>query len=80
MAMRYRTRKRLALVALLVWLPAYVVAAVTIVGWFDRPPLLLELAIYVGLGLLWALPLRPIFLGVGREDPDAGARDRPNGD
>ncbi|HSF95601.1 MAG TPA: DUF2842 domain-containing protein [Thermohalobaculum sp.] len=68
--MKYRTRRILSLILLLVWLPLYIVAAVTVTGWFDRPHILLELAIYAGLGFLWALPFRRIFQGVGREDPD----------
>jgi hypothetical protein len=35
-----------------------------------------ELAIYVGLGFLWALPFRRIFLGVGKADPN---EDRDDG-
>jgi hypothetical protein len=68
----YRARRRLALVALFVGLPLYVVAAVTLVAQFERPGVLLELLIYVALGIIWALPLRAIFLGVGRADPDEG--------
>jgi len=70
--MRYRTRRILALVLLLVWLPLYVVAAVTLTGWIDRPGILAELAVYVGLGFLWALPFRGVFRGIGRPDPEAG--------
>ena len=68
--MTYRTRRILSLVLLLVGLPAYIVVAVTVVGLFDRPPFVLEVAIYVGLGFLWALPFKAVFKGVGREDPD----------
>lgn len=71
MALSYRTRKRLSLLILLVALPAYVVVAITLVGLFDRPPFLVELAIYVGLGVIWAFPLKAIFKGVGQPDPDA---------
>lgn len=71
MALQYKTRKRLSLVILVLGLPAYVVAAVTVVNLFDRPPFWAELAVYVGLGILWALPLRWVFLGVGKADPDA---------
>ncbi|HUF87935.1 MAG TPA: DUF2842 domain-containing protein [Thermohalobaculum sp.] len=67
--MTYRTRRVLSLVLLLVWLPLYVVAAVTVAGWIGRPHVLLEVAIYLGLGFLWALPFRRVFRGVGREDP-----------
>ena len=77
--MTYRTRRILSLVLLLVWLPLYIVAAVTVTGWFDRPHILLELGIYAGLGFLWALPFRRVFRGVGRADtgdPEADRRDR----
>lgn len=75
MALSYKARRRWALVILLVGMPLYVVAAVTLVGLFDRPPFLLELAIYVGLGFLWALPFRFIFRGIGQADPDAKKTD-----
>ena len=71
MALSYKARRRWSLVILLIGLPLYIVVAVTIVNWFDRPHILLELAIYVGLGILWALPFRAVFKGVGKPDPDA---------
>ncbi|MER2509074.1 DUF2842 domain-containing protein [Amaricoccus sp.] len=67
----YRARRRWSLVILLVGLPVYIVLAVALVALFDRPGLVWELLIYVGLGLLWALPFRRVFLGVGRPDSDA---------
>lgn len=70
MNLTYRTRRRLSLLLLLVWLPLYVVVAVTVVGWFGTLPFLVELLIYVVLGVLWALPFRFVFLGVGREPPE----------
>ncbi len=77
MALSYKTRKRLSILLLLVWLPAYIVAAVKLVSLIDRPPILLELALYIGLGILWALPFRRIFLGVGQPDPEAGPDSYP---
>lgn len=67
----YRARRRWALVVLLVGLPVYVVLAVSLVNLFDRPGVLLELLVYVALGIVWAVPLRFVFRGVGRDDPDA---------
>ncbi|SCZ53464.1 DUF2842 domain-containing protein [Epibacterium ulvae] len=66
----YKARRRLSLVILLLGLPTYIIAAVVVVGLFDRPPLLLELAIYVGLGVLWAFPFKFVFKGIGKADPD----------
>ncbi len=71
MALSYKTRKRLSLLILLVGLPAYIVVAVTVVGWLDRPPIWAELAVYLGLGLVWALPFKAVFKGIGQVDPDA---------
>jgi len=71
MPLSYKARRRWSLVVLLIGLPAYIMVAVTIVNWFDRPSVLLELLVYVVLGIIWAIPLKPIFLGVGKADPDA---------
>ncbi len=76
MALSYKTRRRLALLILVVGLPAYIVLAVTLVDLFDRPSLWVELAIYVGLGVVWIVPLRPIFLGIGQPDPDQSGPDQ----
>ncbi|WP_138465147.1 DUF2842 domain-containing protein [Poseidonocella sp. HB161398] len=72
MALSYKARRRWSLVVLLLGLPAYIVVAVSIVALFDRPSIWLELGIYVGLGLAWALPLRRVFRGVGQADPETG--------
>ena len=68
--MTYKTRKRLALLVLVLGVPLYIMAAVTVVGWFDRPPIWAELLIYVALGIVWALPFRRIFVGIGQPDPE----------
>lgn len=76
MALSYKARRRWSLVILLIGLPAYIVTAVTVVNWLGRPPFLLELAVYVGLGFLWAVPFRFVFRGIGQPDPDADRSDR----
>jgi hypothetical protein len=85
MALSYKTRKRLAVLILLVGMPLYVILAVSLVNWADarwgRLPLWGEFAVYVGLGILWALPFRGIFRGIGQEDPEkekAGRGDPPS--
>jgi len=70
MALRHKTRRRLSILILLVGLPAYIVVAVNLVSWFERPSLLAELAVYVVLGIVWILPLKFVFRGVGRDDPE----------
>ncbi len=75
MALSYKARRRWSLVILLIGLPVYIIAAVTILTILDRPPLWVELAIYVALGILWALPFRYVFRGIGQIDPAAKGRD-----
>ncbi|MCC1493589.1 DUF2842 domain-containing protein [Cognatishimia sp. F0-27] len=77
MALSYKARRRWSLVILLVGLPLYVVACVTIISLFDRPPIWLEFLIYVALGIVWAFPLKSVFKGIGQADPDAPRDDRP---
>ena len=73
-------RRRVLLVAvlLLVALPLYLIAASIVVGYLTAPrvedgeavkPLhwLAELMIYLVLGLIWALPMKRLVLGVGRQ-------------
>jgi hypothetical protein len=72
MSLSWRARRRWALVVLLVGLPAYIALAATLVAQFERPSPWLELGIYIGLGVVWTLPLRRIFLGIGRDEGKAG--------
>ncbi|MFV0386306.1 DUF2842 domain-containing protein [Paracoccus sp. (in: a-proteobacteria)] len=68
--MNLKTRKSLSLLILVLGLPAYIVVAVTLMNWMDarwgRQPFWIELAVYVGLGIVWILPLKRIFTGIGR--------------
>jgi hypothetical protein len=75
MALSYKARRRWSLVILLIGLPLYIVVAVTLVGLLSRPNILLELLIYAGLGVLWALPFKFVFKGVGQAAPDAPRDD-----
>ena len=68
--MDLKARKRWSLVVLLIGLPLYIVVAVTLMNWLDgrfgRQPIWIELLIYVALGVLWALPFKRVFSGVGK--------------
>jgi hypothetical protein len=75
MALSYKTRRRLSLLILLVGLPLYIVVALYVVSLFDRPSILVELMVYVTLGILWALPFKAVFKGIGQADPQAPAGD-----
>ena len=70
--MDLKARKRLSLLILVLGLPAYVVVAVSLVNWMDgrwgRQPIWIELGVYIVLGIIWILPLRRIFTGIGRQE------------
>lgn len=70
MALTYKSRRRWALIILLVGLPVYIVAAITIIGLLERPGLLVELLVYVVLGTVWIVPFKFVFKGIGQADPD----------
>lgn len=76
MALSYKARKRWSLVILLVGLPLYIIASISTIGFLypdplERPALWVELGIYILFGILWAMPFKFVFKGVGQEDPDA---------
>jgi hypothetical protein len=75
MALSYKARRRWSLVILLIGLPLYIVAAVNLIDLFDRPSIWVEFLVYVGLGVVWILPFKFVFLGVGQADPDASLAD-----
>jgi len=66
----YKSRRRLSLLILLVGLPLYIVVAVNVIALFDRPSILVEVLVYVSLGVLWAFPFKYVFRGVGQANPD----------
>ena len=70
MELSYKTRRRLSLLILLIGLPAYIAAALYVVSLFERPSIWLEFLVYVALGVIWALPFKFVFKGVGQPDPD----------
>ena len=72
MKLSYKTRKRLALAILVLGLPVYIWAVVTVLNMLGRPPIWVEFLVYVALGVVWALPLRFVFKGIGQSDPEEG--------
>ena len=76
MALSHKAKKRWSLVVLLLGLPVYVIASISIMNWLypdplNRAPIWVEFAIYVALGVVWAMPLKFLFKGIGQADPDA---------
>ncbi len=78
MALSYKARRRWSLVILVIGLPIYILLAMIALALindrFGRPGVLVEMAVYVGLGVAWILPFRKVFLGIGQADPTS--RDR----
>lgn len=66
----YKARRRWALVVLLIWLPFYVVLAVTILNRIGPMPIWLSVPVYIAVGVAWVLPFKGIFKGIGQPDPD----------
>lgn len=77
MQLSWKARRRWSLVILLIGLPAYVVIAVSVMNMIGRPPFWVELLIYVALGILWALPFRFVFRGIGQPDPEDAPKTAP---
>ncbi|MGB7243753.1 MAG: DUF2842 domain-containing protein [Sulfitobacter sp.] len=71
MALSYKTRRRLSLLILLVGLPLYIIVAVNVVSWLERPRILVEALVYLLLGIIWAIPFKFVFKGIGQADPEA---------
>ena len=63
----YRLKRFLAILVLLLWLPFYIVLVLNILALFERPSFVLELLVYVIAGVLWALPFKALFKGVGQQ-------------
>ena len=66
--MSYKLKRRLSLFILIVGLPIYVIIIINLISSFDRPNFLVELLIYLLSGIVWALPLRSVFRGVGQAE------------
>ncbi|MGB5556924.1 MAG: DUF2842 domain-containing protein [Paracoccaceae bacterium] len=75
MALSYKARRRWSLIVLVVGLPLYVIVAVSLVNLLDRPGVLVELLVYIVLGIVWVLPFKSLFKGIGQADPDAAPTD-----
>ena len=74
--MTYKARRRWSLFILVIGLPVYIVLVVTVMSNTTEWPRLVQLPIYVVLGVAWVLPLKFIFKGIGQSDPDAPSDKR----
>ena len=62
----YRLKRLFALLVLLLWLPVYIVLVLNLLTFFERPNLLIELLIYVTVGVFWSWPFKSLFKGIGQ--------------
>ncbi len=69
MALSHKAKRRWSLAILLIGLPVWIVLASSVMTWLGRPPILVELLVYLALGVIWALPFRAVFRGVGQAGP-----------
>ncbi|NIZ61330.1 DUF2842 domain-containing protein [Sedimentitalea sp. CY04] len=67
----YKARRRWALVVLLIGLPLYIMVATVLGGLLVDYPVVLQLLVFVVLGIIWILPFKSLFRGIGQADPDA---------
>jgi hypothetical protein len=70
--MGLRSRKLVGSLILFIWLVVFSLIAMAIIARFDRPHILVEMGIYAVLGFAWILPLKPVFVWMGkapRPDP-----------
>ncbi|MCH2065922.1 DUF2842 domain-containing protein [Shimia sp.] len=74
MALSYKGRRRMALLVLVVGLPIYILVASVLATTIAPDSVLVTLLLYVGLGIVWILPFKSLFKGIGQEDPDATPR------
>ena len=70
MNINYKNRRRISLFLLLVGLPVYVIVAINILAFFERPSILLEVIIYLSLGIIWDLAFMFIVKGIVQADPE----------
>ncbi|MDO5643500.1 MAG: DUF2842 domain-containing protein [Paracoccus sp. (in: a-proteobacteria)] len=68
--MDLKNRKRLSLLILLLGLPGYIVACWWLLAFIDdrwgRMPLWAEAVVIITLGVIWVLPFKRIFKGIGK--------------
>ena len=62
------SRKKLAYLILLVFLPAYIGFVVTLISLLDRFNIWVELLVYVLLGIVWVFPFKFAFKGLASKN------------
>jgi len=64
--MGLRTRKFVGTLAIFAWMVVFSLTVMAVVARFDRPHVVVEIVMYAVLGFGWILPLKPIFVWMGK--------------
>ena len=64
--MTLRTRKLVGSIVLFAWMIVFALIAMALIGKMGRPPFLLELLMYITLGFVWIVPLKPLLIWMGK--------------
>ena len=73
MALSLKARKRWSLVVLLIGLPLWIILAVNIADLINRESILVELVVFILLGIAGILPFKELFQGVAGMPPENGS-------
>lgn len=70
MALSLKARKRWSLVVLLIGMPLWIIIAVNLADLINRDSILVELLVFVVLGVVWILPFKKLFTGIAAAPPE----------
>lgn len=70
MALSPKARKFWSIFVLVVGLPIWIVVAVNLADLINRDSILVELVVFVVLGVVWIFPFKKLFTGVAAKDRD----------
>lgn len=65
--MSLRTRKFVGSIVLFLWMTVFALLAMAAIGMLpSRPPVWVEPVLYAVLGVVWIVPLKPLFIWMGK--------------
>jgi membrane protein implicated in regulation of membrane protease activity len=75
--MRARERRGIGLVSTGLYLVVYIFFAASIGGLFAEKPWYAQIAFFAVAGIIWVLPLRPLFAWMSKPDADELPPEKP---
>lgn len=64
--MGLRSRKFFGTLAIFAWMVVFSLTVMAVLGSLERPHFVIEIALYAVLGFGWILPLKPVFVWMGK--------------